>query len=80
VVHTCDLSYTGDVGRRIEVWGQPWAKTQYAIWKITKSKKGWWSGSHGRASTQQGGGFEFEPQHCRNNKIKYGVPELITGS
>jgi hypothetical protein len=38
-------------GRRIVVQGQPWAKTQATIRKITEEQKGWGHGLSGKAPT-----------------------------
>jgi hypothetical protein len=38
VVHTCNLSYTGVIGKKIMVWSPPQTKTRNAIWKMTKAK------------------------------------------
>jgi hypothetical protein len=40
VGHACNPSYVEGKGRRIMVWGLPWAKTQDPTWKLTKPKKG----------------------------------------
>jgi hypothetical protein len=38
--HFYHRSYSGDMGKRISIWGQPWTKIQDLIWKIKQKRAG----------------------------------------
>jgi hypothetical protein len=47
VVHTCNSSYAGGIGRKIAVWGLPWEKMWGPLQKLTQKELGggWGCGS-----------------------------------
>jgi hypothetical protein len=48
VVHACNPSYTGGIGRRITIRGMPLAKNERPYLKSNGSRKGWRYGSNDR--------------------------------
>jgi hypothetical protein len=57
--------------RRITVWSQSGQIVHKTLsWKYLTQKKGWHSGSNGRATVQQVWGSELKSQNCKRRRIQ----------